>query len=197
MLAALSACTALPQLQKGELRAPAVHAASAGAAPVGNAQQVVDGGNSKAVSNTAVTRLADDTQARLAKHVSQQDAVVVEYLDSHLHRRCLHCVPVIGKEEADFTVRLSCFVKEQCIARIQNLYGLITKKTQRVASCEMPMHARVAIHPVAGKYGPSVDYTPEVYDIDHTGLCVTRGDQSYRIEKNVLSFLHMSAIQEW
>lgn len=124
-------------------------------------------------------------------------SVLIEYIDVTLMRRSLDSAPVIGSGAEDYSVKIGCMGKADCIAKIRSIYDLISIKKNTVASCKAPIYARVTITPDLVSYGESEKNESEVYDIDYTGKCVNYGGSSYEIKKSVFEILNTKPISSW
>lgn len=87
--------------------------------------------------------------------------------------------------------------RSDCIAKIDSIHILISSKKNTVKSCEKTIYARIIINPDSTAYGESKKNEADIYDIDHTGKCVTHLGNSYKIKKSIFEILNNRPIQEW
>ena len=87
--------------------------------------------------------------------------------------------------------------RADCISKIRPIYSLISTKGKLVDSCSKPTYARITLSPDSAAYGEPAGNESEVYDVDYTGACVTRGPDSYRIKRSIFGILDGRPIRGW
>ncbi len=123
--------------------------------------------------------------------------VSIVFTDTNVFRRSLDSAPIIGEGMEDYTVKIGCMGKSDCIAKIRLIYDLVSIKSRPVKSCKTPIYARVTLSPDSVGYGESDKNEVEIYDIDHTGTCVTYQGNSYKIRKSIFYILNTKPINKW
>lgn len=123
--------------------------------------------------------------------------VSVLFTDINVFRRSLDSAPKIGGGNEDFRVQIACMGTADCIGKISKLYDLVTLNRKNVASCKVPIYARIKLQPDMFGYGESADNVQEIYDIDFTGRCVTHRGRSYKIEKSIFEILNTLPVSAW
>lgn len=123
--------------------------------------------------------------------------ILIVFTDTNVYRRSLDSAPVIGSGKEDYSIKIGCLGRSDCIARIKSIYELISIKKQIVKSCKKPIYARVTINSGSIEYSEGEKDEVDVYDIDYTGKCVNYLGVSYKIEESIFEILNAKAIREW
>ncbi|WP_040393462.1 hypothetical protein [Cellvibrio sp. BR] len=123
--------------------------------------------------------------------------VQILYNDSSVLRRSLNSAPVIGEGNEDYSVKIGCMGKSDCVTKIRSIYGLLSTKKRNKKKCITPIYIKVSIAPDSVAFGESITDEIEVYEIDYTGKCVNYLGSSFKIEKSIYDILNEEPVKNW